>query len=289
MATFTTTLPAPDSITVTATIALIRWSALAIEVPAELAAGSSSIWLRRFDFRDFGTSSGVTAAFHTSQTGSFGATGPDLSDQFETNGTLTITFGDRSLVLPSSILDNDRGDPYQWLDRSLEADAYAVAQAINSATDRSGVTVTFDDGATPALPAPTPPSVTIDPIPDGNEGTTVRLTRTLSGGSYRAGSETNAWSVSGGTLDDATADSPTWTRPQVSADTDYNVDLTVTVQGDGTNHAGSATAAAATVAATVDDVPPVPVTRTEYAYRRAASAPRATNRDGKRQPLRLGR
>ena len=73
------------------------------------------------------------------------------------------------------------------------------------------------------------------------------LAATVSGGTY---DELDYdWSVSGGTLDDNTLAAPTWTRPEVSADTNFNVDLTVTARGTGAvaTDGTSADASAATL------------------------------------------
>ena len=108
------------------------------------------------------------------------------------------------------------------------------------------------------LPVAAAPSVTINAIPSGNEGTTYRLTRTLTGGTYDEVTG-HAWVVGSGTLDDNTAESPTWTRPSVSGTTNVDVDLAVAVRGTGTNaRAGtSASAAAPTVQAEVLAIPVV--------------------------------
>ena len=95
------------------------------------------------------------------------------------------------------------------------------------------------------LPVATAPTATIDSIANGNEGTTVRLTRSLNGGLYDQ--YLNAWSVDEGTLDDATADSPTWTRPAVSAHKNIGVNYGITVRGTGTR-ARSGTSASASAA-----------------------------------------
>ena len=68
-----------------------------------------------------------------------------------------------------------------------------------------------------------------------------------------------AWAVPAGTLDDAALAAPTWTRPQVTADTDYQPTLTVTARGTGTlaNDGTDDTADATAAATTVQDVPDV--------------------------------
>ena len=105
------------------------------------------------------------------------------------------------------------------------------------------------------LPAASAPAVSIDSIPAGDEGTAVQLGATLAGGTYD-GAVNHAWSVSGGTLDNANLAAPTWTRPAVNADANHTVSLTVSVDGSGTN-AGSGTSdtASASRTAQVRDVP----------------------------------
>ena len=94
------------------------------------------------------------------------------------------------------------------------------------------------------LPVAVAASVTINAIPSGNEGTTYRLTRTLTGGRYDEVTA-HAWVVAEGTLDDASAVSPTWTRPAVSATKNVAVDLAVGFRGTGTNARAGTTASAA--------------------------------------------
>ena len=108
----------------------------------------------------------------------------------------------------------------------------------------------------PVLPVAAAPSITIDAVAAGREGTTVTLGATGDGTTVFDTIE-YAWTVSGGALDDATDAAPVWTRPQVSAATDYTIDLTITVRGTGTvARAGTSdTANAAQVTARVTDTP----------------------------------
>ena len=117
-------------------------------------------------------------------------------------------------------------------------------------------------GRTNALPVAAAPSATINAVAAGNEGTTVRLSRTLTGGTYDQ--YLNAWSVDEGTLDDATADSPTWTRPAVSTTKNVGVNYGVTVRGTGTRARSgtSASASANEVQAEVRNVAPPTVSQT---------------------------
>ena len=104
------------------------------------------------------------------------------------------------------------------------------------------------------LPVAAAPSVTIDAIPAGNEGTSVQLGATLTGGGPYDGAVEYAWSVNGGTLDDETAATPTWTRPAVTSNTNHAVSLRITVRGTGTNaRNGTSATANATRSAQVRD------------------------------------
>ena len=110
------------------------------------------------------------------------------------------------------------------------------------------------------LPVAAAPTVTIDAIPAGDEGYTVQLGANVTGGTYD-GAVDYAWSVNGGSLNDATLATPTWTRPAVSANTNYTVNLTVTVRGTGTvARNGSSDTASASASATVRDIPRLTVT-----------------------------
>ncbi len=84
-----------------------------------------------------------------------------------------------------------------------------------------------------ALPVAEAPAVSIDRIDAGDEGATVQLGATLTGGAYD-GSPEYAWTASGGSFDDPTSATPTWTRPSVNVDASHVVRLKVTVRGTGT-------------------------------------------------------
>ena len=112
------------------------------------------------------------------------------------------------------------------------------------------------DARSAGKPAATAPSVSINTIPSGNEGTDVRLGATLTGGAYD-GAVDYAWSVDGGTLDSSSSAAPTWTRPAVGSNTNHTVRLTVTVRGTGTNaESGTSDTASADREALVRNVAP---------------------------------
>ena len=123
-----------------------------------------------------------------------------------------------------------------------------------------------------ALPDAVAPTVVINSIQAGDEGTTVQLGATLSGGTYD--SVAYSWSVTGGTLDDSTSATPTLTRPDVDSDTNFSAALTVTASGTGTNAADGTTASGtATRGYSVEDVPPVITTDTDSIWQLASSQP----------------
>ena len=124
--------------------------------------------------------------------------------------------------------------------------------------DGDRIIIALTRETTTALDDASAPTPTINAVATGDESTTTQLSATVpaSDTTNPYDSVAYAWTVEGGTLDDDTAESPTWTRPALTADTDYGVDLTITVSGDGTNAANgtSDTASAAQVTATVLDV-----------------------------------
>ena len=116
-------------------------------------------------------------------------------------------------------------------------------------------------GRTDQLPVAAAPSVSINAVAAGNEGTTVTLGATVGSGGQRDGSVVYAWSVDEGTLNDATAARPVWTRPAVSATKTVGINLRITVSGDGTTtrNGTSASRDATEVSATVRNVTVLPV------------------------------
>ena len=81
------------------------------------------------------------------------------------------------------------------------------------------------------------PTVTIDAIANHNEGSTVTLGATLTGGTYDT--VDYLWSIDsgGGSIDDPTAETPVYTDPDVSFNTSVTLRLTITANGTGTNAA----------------------------------------------------
>ena len=145
----------------------------------------------------------------------------------------------------------DDVEPYAY----MPSNSAAVIAFRNAVSDGDMMTVTIDDGQTPPLPDASAPTVTIDAIVDGDEGTTVTLGATLVGGDYDT--IAYAWTTTGGTINLPTIEAPTWTRPAVSADTDYTISLTITVTGTGTDAAqGTSDSGTDTETTTVRDATP---------------------------------
>ena len=103
----------------------------------------------------------------------------------------------------------------------------------NGISDPDDVTITVTAPA--ALPVAAAPSVTINTVPAGDEGSATSLGATVGSGGTYDGAVEYSWAVSGGTLSDNTAAAPVWTRPAVTSDTNVSINLTITVRGTGTN------------------------------------------------------
>ena len=121
------------------------------------------------------------------------------------------------------------------------------------------------------LPNAVAPTITIDAIPTGNEGSTVGLSFTATGGTYDR--LTYAWTVTGGALSSATAASPTLTRPSVTSNRNFTARLTVTAHGSGSRarNGTSAVATQATRTFTVNNTDTT--TNTDSIFRRSAAKP----------------
>ena len=127
--------------------------------------------------------------------------------------------------------------------------------ARNGTSNTANATRTTQVRNVVVLPVAAAPSVTINAIPAGNEGTAVQLGATLTGGGPYDGAVEYDWSVNGGTLDNANSATPNWTRPSVTSDTNRTVSLTITVRGTGTTaRSGTSDTASATRTTQVRDV-----------------------------------
>ena len=133
-----------------------------------------------------------------------------------------------------------------------------AVNAVGSGAESSAASATV---VAVQLPVAVAPTVSINAVAAGDEGTTVTLGASVGAGGQYDGSVTYAWTVEGGTLNDATAAAPVWTRPNVATDTNYNINLRITVSGDGTTTRSgtSANRDAAEVSATVRNVVVLPI------------------------------
>ena len=190
--------------------------------------------------------------------------GPELNTDWEGNDdAIWITLAGTTYKFggPNSGLTGDSTEPYVWTMGSTDSatlERLRTAYRSASSAQRRAITLALDDGA--GLTDAVAPAPAITAIPDGDEGTGIRLAATLAGGNYD--SLTYAWETTGGTFDSATVATPFLTRPLVTMDTTYRVDLTVTANGTGGNAAADSSDVSARVSQTfkVVDVPtPLPV------------------------------
>ena len=142
-------------------------------------------------------------------------------------------------------LDNRNSATPTWIRPSVTADANHTVRltvfvqgtgtvARNGSSDLANASRTaLVRNTTAALPVAVAPTVSINRIDAGDEGAAVQLGATLTGGTHD-GSPEYAWTASGGSFDDPSSATPTWTRPSVNADAGHAVYLTVTVRGTGT-------------------------------------------------------
>lgn len=260
MASVSFTLPAPIIWTDVAGEERLQWDNLSgLQIPNSLLPAAATRYLRRLGLSSSNTVLNSTLYVSTTDSGSGFSNGQDLSDAWETSAVaIKLSYGGSELVVKGpNHPDNDTRDSSEaYFFRPNAADRATIAAWIAGLGGAvSGIVLTLDDGALPDADAPT---VTIDAVAAGDEGTTVSLSATLGTGDDAGTYDTleYAWSVSGGSLNNSDSASPTWTRPAVIADTNFNVDLTVTAKGTGTNAADgtSDSANAARVVATVRNV-----------------------------------
>ena len=189
----------------------------------------------------------------------------DLSTAFETGGSLTITIADAEDGTPEhafvfNMADfNDTEEPYR-LDvppaRNAEWDKWANRLSYTAGRMHPATFRFSDEAVGVVLPDAVAPSVTINAVADGDEGTKVTLGAQLGNDGTFDGDVAYKWTVEAGTLDDDTSATPEWARPNVNADTDYDIDLKITVDGDGTNAKDGTTDSrdATQIQATVENV-----------------------------------
>ena len=196
---------------------------------------------------------------------SAGGTGADLSNDWETKGVIAIVANGNTYKY--ELLSVDRSDAYNlpisqnflsgW-QNFLENNVIS-RNPYRDARDVRDVEFIFWDGngTNPfALANAQAPTVGVNAIPDGNEGTTVQVSATEAGGLYDT--ITRTWSASKGTItqDDTDPKLAQWARPDVTSATEkFNVTYMAAVTGTGTNAAsGTSDSASASHSATVKNV-----------------------------------
>ena len=176
---------------------------------------------------------------------SAGGTGADLSNDWETKGVFAVVANGNTYKYET--LSADRSDAYNL---PISANFQAGWQSFleNNVLSRNpyrdprdirDVEFIFWDGngTNPfALPSAQAPTVGVNAIPNTNEGTTVQVSATETGGIYDQ--ITRVWTASKGTIvqDDTDPKLAQWTAPNISvAMEDANVAYRATVIGTGTN------------------------------------------------------
>ena len=178
-----------------------------------------------------------------------GNSGADLSDQWEQNGEIGIKANGRTYRY--ALLSIDRSDAYNLVvsanfltgwQNFIEGQILS-RNPYRDPRDVRDVEFIFWDGlgTNPfALPSAQAPTVGVNAIPDTNEGTTVQVSATETGGLYDQ--ITRVWTASKGTIvqDDTDPTLAQWTAPNISvAMEDANVSYRATVIGTGTNAANN--------------------------------------------------
>ena len=196
---------------------------------------------------------------------SAGGTGADLSSDWETKGIFAIVANGNTYKY--ELLSVDTSDAYNlpisqnfltgW-QNFLENNVIS-RNPYRDARDVRDVEFIFWDGngTNPfALPNAQAPTVGVNAIPDGDEGTTVQVSATETGGIYDTIART--WSAAKGTITQDSEDPKlaAYVRARTDKETeDFNVTYQVDVAGTGTNAAdGSTDSASASHSATVKNL-----------------------------------
>ena len=174
--------------------------------------------------------------------------GPEFVAALETNLTMTFVHATAGTLVvngpnaPGSTTLDDN-EPYGW----FPSNSAEVITFVDTVAHLDDVTVTIDDGLTPPLPDASAPTVTIGNVTSVDEGESLVVTATVSGGTYDTLSLAGAMSSGGGSIgaftyatgtDDWRA---TYIAPAVTADINVQLTVTATATGTGTNAADGTT------------------------------------------------
>ena len=193
---------------------------------AFLPSGSPTLYVENVSLTKFGV---VQFQLGLDVTTESGVSLENFSSAFELNGKFRFSFeGQPDLIVngPNAIdsVSTDDDEPYSWTPAN-GADLTALYNALDAGANGTVTLLLVEDAEAP--------TVTVNQVPNGDENTTVQLSAAQTGGTY---DELDyAWFVTGGTLDDDTAESPVWTRPSVDFNSLVTISLTVTARGTGTN------------------------------------------------------
>ena len=127
---------------------------------------------------------------------------------------------------------------------TVTGDGTTAHSGTSDSKTSAGATMTVIDTT---LAAVAPSSAVVNSVADGYEGRSVQIGVTVTGGTYDeieyawkihkagAGNTITGANLASSVLDDPTIAAPTFTRPAVSANTSYSIDVIITVKGTGTN------------------------------------------------------
>ena len=264
----------------------------ATRLPPSYVQGVVDAFVTRLIFTELGVLSlYLSPSFNSDST----SAGPELTDVAEANLGIIARASNSTIFARriSALISSDSSEPYEWqvggdvreFYTALTTGVSAIVVLVDTShanvdfANRRVSSATYVAPVVPTLPNATFSQVLIDAIPAGREGTTVQLSAASIDGTYD-GTPTYRWSVQGGTLDDETSATPTWTRPQVTADRNYNVNLVIRVAGTGTIAANGTSKETNSphVVARVEDTP-ASETDTDSIWQLAIAQP-ATPTDG---------
>ena len=194
-------------------------------ISAALAPAGSSRFFQRTALIA-STSGTITIRIGDSQTDPVGATGDDLTPQFETQGSITITVGALSHTIRST---NDPSDPYAWdLPPDRRAAFLQFIADVRALSPIQAGTFTLNDGATiePTVAINQPASTTIA----GGDQIDLTAIATVELGTINS----YLWTADAGSFLSATSRDTTWTAPR-SFSTNRTYTLTLTATDDNGN------------------------------------------------------
>lgn len=176
--------------------------------------------------------------FQTNGTDQYEAwTLPSLTDDIRDRLRFKITIGTESVTFVMDNTSKDAAGPYDWVpDNGSEVKSFVNGLS----TGNHNVTVELDDGFTHQYPAVRPPQLTITPypLPALNEGESIALSYSYTGGRYDTVEQEPQWGTfeNEGSFSSATGQTTTFTAPMVSNDKRITIVCGGSVSGNGVRY-----------------------------------------------------